>query len=42
MTDIHVQQVVRCPNGHQVRINVDPDGTIMLNRTKCPVCGKEI
>jgi hypothetical protein len=38
----HTEQTVKCPNGHKVKVNVDPEGTITLNRIKCPVCGKEI
>jgi len=35
-------KVVKCPEGHETTVYVDPDATITLNRVTCSVCGKPI
>lgn len=35
-------KVVKCPDGHETTVYVDPDATITLNRLTCSVCGKPI
>jgi hypothetical protein len=42
MSDKKIEQTVKCVNGHEVKVFVDPEGTISLNRIKCPECGREI
>lgn len=42
VADHRMAKVVKCPDGHETTVYVDPDATITLNRVTCAVCGKPI